>query len=180
MTTLALLAAWAVSVPVPWEVKLPAAEPVMHRGLAITVQPSKRIFGPRDELVFLVEFRNESTGPRLLGVTDGPGGQTVGFYEYTFRDPETDRVWQVGADPQAMPPGAAAPLGFYQVQAARVLTTRITLPGTGRLFWQGGTEKAPEKTSSHLPPGRYEVVITMKMPDGIARTKPARFYIADK
>lgn len=180
MTTLALLAAFTVSVPVPWEVKPPAAEPVMHRGLAITVQPDKRIFGPRDELVFLVEFRNESTGPRLLGVSDGPGGQTVGFYEYSFRDTESDGVWQVATDPQAMPPAAAAPLDFYQVQSGKVLSTKVTLPGTGRLFRQSGTEKAPEKTSLHLPPGRYEVVITMKMPDGVARTRPARFYIADK
>jgi hypothetical protein len=179
MTPLALLAAWAVSVPVPWEVKPPAAEPVMHRGLAITVQPAKRIFGPRDELVFRIEFYNQSTGLRLLGVTEGPGGQTVGFYDYTLRD-ETDRVWQVAADPQAMPPGAPGPLDFYQVQSGKVLSTKITLPGAARLFWHGGTEKAPERTSPHLPPGRYEVVITMKMPDGVARTKPARFYIADK
>lgn len=180
MTAFALLAAWVVSVPVPWEMKPPPAEPVRHKGLAITVRPAKKFFGPRDDIILEIDFQNETLSARFLGVTEGPAGQTVGFYEFTIRDPEAEKTWQVGSDPNATPPNAAAQLGLYNVQPGKTLTTRVHVLSPGRRFWQGGTEKAPEKAASQLPPGRYEVIVTLKMPDGVVQTKPAKFFVNEK
>jgi hypothetical protein len=160
------------------EEKLPMSEPVKLKDLTITVQPVKKEFGPKDALTLQVVFRNDSKEGKQVFMTEYLGTQTLGRYTYTFKDLATGQTWQIGQDPNAILPGAPAQLAIRQIPAGEALTTRVLLPGAGMRFWQGGTEKAPQKTTSSLPPGKYEVVITMLLNEGKVQTKPVAFTIA--
>lgn len=138
-------------------------------------------FGPKDALTLIITGKNEGKEAVQLSVTEYLGSTAFGAYTYEIRDTRAKKVWQIGRDPEAILPGAPASMRLLLLKAGDTLETKVRLPGVGQRFWQGGKEDAPEKTSSpQLPPGDYEIVVTIKVGQDSAKTKPIPFSIGDK
>ena len=158
----------------------PVSAPVRVADLSVTVRPARDPFALKEALALTIAFTNEGKQAVRLEVTEYLGTQTVGQYAYAIRDLGTKQAWNVGRDPHALLPGAPATLRVQQLQAGETLRTRVNLPGVGQRFWQGGTEDDPKKVSPFLPPGRYELVVTVTVGEASGKTKPVTFTVSDK